>query len=51
MKNEIINMLVAFGICENKKQAASYCKNKTSDQLRNIYQQLKQKAAFAFYND
>ena len=51
MKNEIINMLVAFGSCENRAQAQNYIKNKSDAELKQLYLILLRHRVYAFYND
>lgn len=51
MKNEIIKMLLAFGICDNKTQAQNYIKNKNDSELKTLYLSLLRHRVYAFYND
>lgn len=51
MKTEIINMLLAFGICDNRTQAQNYIKNKSDGDLQQLYLTLLRHRKYAFYND
>lgn len=51
MKNEIIKMLLAFGICDNKQQATNYIKDKSDADLQQLYLTLLRHRKYAFYND
>lgn len=51
MKNEILNMLLSFGICDNEKQAINFIKNKNDDEIKQLYLSLLEKRKYAFYND
>ena len=51
MKNEIFNMLLAFGICDNRKQAQNYISNKSDEELKTLYFTLLRHRKYAFYND
>lgn len=51
MKNNIIDMLLAFGICDNRKQAQNFINNKSDEDLKKIYDSLLKRRQYAFYND
>lgn len=51
MKNEVVNMLLAFGICDNKKQAQNFIQNKSDEDIRQLYLSLIKHRQYLFYND
>lgn len=47
----LIDLLVAYGICANKKQATQYLKSRTTEEINNLQKQFKQKAQYSLLND
>ena len=52
MNNDyIINLLVAYGICANKKQASQFIKNKSDKEKSKILKALKMQVHISLYQD
>ena len=47
----LIDLLVAYGICATKKQAADFIKSRTAEEINNLKKQFKQRAQYSLLND